>query len=229
MNNQQKYLAWLRTSAPEVYVAAIRKVAHAPRNLGGLSDDLVARMYSPSTGFGFLSDEMSDLSARLRSLGALGQDDSDPDNIGEVVVTGSTPTVDTSSLVVDPTSLVPADILGIQEQATLPTAPINLPADTTTPAASSSNTGLFSSIVAAVGSIGAAAMTSSAQSNLLKLNTQRAAAGLPPVNANGVPVATSLSSNPQIAAMESSIAGVASSPVFWIAGLALLAYIVLRK
>jgi hypothetical protein len=137
--------------------------------------------------------------------------------------------VDNSGLVLDPTSLTPADILGVQQQATLPTAPINLPSDTSAPASGSSNTGLFSSIVSAVGGITAAAMTSSAQSNLLKLNTQRAAAGLPPVNANGVPVATSLSTNPQIAAMESSIAGVASSPVFWIAGLALLAFIVLRK
>jgi hypothetical protein len=228
MNNQQKYLAWLRTTAPEVYVAALRKVARAPRSLGGLSDDLVTRMYRPSTGFGFVGDEMTQLAARLRSLGALGQDDSDPDNIGEVTVTASSPTDDSSSLLLDPTSLTPADILGVQEQATLPTAPINVPADTSS-SGSSSNTGLFSSIVSAVGSIGAAAMTSSAQSNLLKLNTQRAAAGLPPVNANGVPVATSLSSNPQIAAMESSIAGVASSPIFWIAGLALLAFVVLRK
>jgi hypothetical protein len=58
MNNQQKYLAWLRTTAPEVYAAAIRKVLGQTRSVGGLSSNL-ANIGKATTGFGALGDDIS--------------------------------------------------------------------------------------------------------------------------------------------------------------------------
>ncbi|MGH3574921.1 MAG: hypothetical protein ACRDUW_24375 [Pseudonocardiaceae bacterium] len=47
MNARQLYLAWLRSTHPDIYVAALRKVAGKPRSLGGLGQDLMSSMTAP--------------------------------------------------------------------------------------------------------------------------------------------------------------------------------------
>jgi hypothetical protein len=209
MNAQQKYLAWLRITAPEVYTAALRTVARKPRGLGGLSDDLLTRMQRPCTGFGFLGDDSADLPT--------------------ITVTADAPTADTSGLTLDPNAFDSADLATLQQQTTLPA----LPADVTAAAAAQSQpTGLFNSIVSAVAGVATTALNVSGQSNLVKVNTQRAAMGLPPVNAQGVPISNSFfrpSTNPQLAALEASVGGFASSPLVWVAGLGLIAFLLLGK
>lgn len=213
MNAQAAYLAWLRINAPEVYTGALRKVAGKARGLGGLADDLLARMSRTSTGFGFFGDDTTDLPTITVTADAI-------------------PTVDNSSLALTPDDLATLnDTLSQQDLQSsvsltaLPTVPMAAPTVTT-------GSNLFASIIQAVGTVTAAGMQASTQSSLVKLNTQRAAAGLPPVNANGVPINTGFlppSSNPTIARLEAGIAGAGSSPMLWIAALAVGALFLLRK
>lgn len=211
MNAQAAYLAWLRLTAPEVYTAALRKVARAPRGLGGLSDDLLARMSRPSTGFGFFGDDTTD--------------------IPTITVTADASSgPDTSGLVLDPSTLDPVDLTSLQDQASVSPSLNILPEPASTTSTTGSN--LFASIIQAVGTVTAAGMQASQQSSLVKLNTQRAAQGLPPVNANGVPINTGFltrSSNPAIASLENSISGAASSPLLWVAALAIGGLLLLRS
>jgi MYXO-CTERM domain-containing protein len=214
MNARAAYLAWLRINAPEVWTAAMRKVAGKARGLGGLSDDLIARMSRPSTGFGFFGDDTSDLPT--------------------ITVTADAyPTTVDPSLALDPTALDPVDFTVLQQQANAPVPLLPTPDATTAPAQpAASSSGIFASIINAVASVTTAGMAANAQSGLLRLNTQRASQGLPPVNAAGVPIATSFlspSSNPTIARLEATIAGAGSSPILWIGALALAGLFLLRK
>lgn len=210
MNARQAYLAWLRVTNPGIYNAAIRRVAGRPRSLGGLSTDLIAQMSRQSTGFGFLGDDYSDLPT--------------------IDVTADAPTMpDITPL--DVTDLTPIDTSDLTSSVQL------TPASSIAPAADSNNTTsgpstTFNAITGAVASIITAGMSASASSSLLKLNTQRAQQGLPPVNAQGVPISTSglpLSTNPTIARFEASMAGVASSPMLWLAGLGIAALLIFRS
>jgi hypothetical protein len=210
MNARGQYLAWLRKTSPAIYTAALRKVSGNVRGVGGLNDDLLARMSRTSTGFGFLGDDTADLQT--------------------ITVTADAPsdTSDLSTLVLDSGSLSPMDTQAIQAAAILPTI-TNMPG---VEPVSSTSTSVFGQVAQAVASVVAAGMQASSQSNLIKLNTQRATQGLPPVNANGVPISTGFftpSANPTLARMEASIAGVATSPILWIAGLGLAALLLLRS
>lgn len=209
MNAHAQYLAWLRINHPAVYMQALRRVVGKPRGLGGLSDDLLARMCRPTTGFGFLGDDSIDTS-----------------DLPTITVEADTPSMpDLTDLVVDPASLTTPSI-DLTDNTLLPALP------NPTPPTDSSGSSVFDSIAKAVATVASTAMSASSQSNLLKLNTQRATQGLPPVDANGIPVRTSLlrvSSNPTIANLERTIAGAATSPLVWVAGLGILALLLLGR
>jgi hypothetical protein len=216
MNARQAYLAWLRQEAPATYAVAVQKVLRKPRTAGGLNRDLISSMYAPSTGFGFLSDV---------TLQPISVDNSIPD------------IPDTSSS--DASSYPAADL------STVDTSSFSSPDlssfDTSTPAASSSgggsswlNSNTFSSLINTVGNVADTIINANAQSNLVQLNTQRAAQGLWPVQANGQPVPQSQlypSSSPSLAQFESAIStqGGISTPLIAVAGLGLLALLLLKR
>jgi hypothetical protein len=204
MNNRELYLAWLRKNAPQVYAQAVRKVTGKKRSLGGLGDDLLGSMMCPATGFGYL-----------------GQDDGTIDT----VTIDSSPQPDYSVL-----PPIPVDLTSPVSDVTLqPIAPPSY--DVTLPTIDTSGTSsgvgdFFTKLTTAVAGVATAALTTNAQTTLLKTNTQRAQMGLPPVDANGVPVRPSYSlysSNPQVASFERRVAGTAMSPVVLIAGVGLIA------
>lgn len=222
------YLSYLRQSAPLVYTAAVRKAMGKPRGLGGLGDDLLTQMTRPCMGIGFLGqDDGSTDYSNLPTVTVTATDTSGYDqNLQDLINANSLPD-QSLALAVTPEALAPVNLTDVTG-----TSLTALPPSTTDTTSTSTAPGIFASIASAVGGIVAAGMTASSQSSLLKLNTQRAAAGLPPVNANGVPISTSLltpSSNPTIAALENSVAGAASSPLVWMAGIGLLAFLLLRK
>jgi hypothetical protein len=220
MNAKALYLSWLRQTAPELYTAALRKVAGKPRGLGGLGDDLVSRMCRPCTGFGFLGDDTSDLPTITVTAPDFYNTAPDLTGVDSFLT-------EPGGLTVDPSSFSAADLTSLTAQDVS-----SLPTITEAPDTSAGSGGLFSNVATAVASIVTAGMTANNQSNLLKVNTQRASQGLPPVDSNGVPIRTSLltpSSNPTIARIESTIAGAASSPLLWVAGLGLLGFLLLRK
>jgi hypothetical protein len=217
MNNRQLYLAWLRTTAPETYITAIRKVAGKPRGSGGLKRDLVGSMLTPTTGFGFLGDDTTD----LQTITVSAPIDSSAFTMPVVdTSTFTTPAIEIPA----PTDVFappPDELTGVT--VTAQKIPVPGPAPTTD---------LWTQITTAVAGLAATALTSSQQSNLVKLNTARAAAGLPPVDANGRVITTSAVARPPsaaLAAIEAQIAGMGSSPIVWIAGLGLLAFLFMRK
>jgi hypothetical protein len=176
MNNKQLYLAWLRTAAPSVYTAALRKATGQVRSFGGLTDDLVQQSFAPSLNHSFLGDDTS--SVDLSNI--------DFSNISNIDV-GQ---IDTGA---------------IDAQITSGTA-ANLPSVTATTTSAPST---FSNILTAVTAIGAGVINATNQSKLITLNTQRAAQGLPPVDATGRVVSgTGFSTtSPSLLAFERAISG----------------------
>lgn len=210
MNAKQAYLAWLRQTAPAVYAAAVQKVVRQKRSLGGLNRDLLMSMHAPTTGFGFLSDSTS--------LQPLTFDTSN------IVAPADLPTVDTSSFTMPDFSSLDSS------------------GGSSTPASSGGlsswfNSNTFSSLLGAAASVANTYIASNAQSNLqtslIQLNTQRAAQGLWPVQANGQPVPqTQLtpSASPSVAQFESAIStGGITTPLLLIAGVGLLAFSLFRR
>lgn len=219
MNPRAAYLAWLRQTAPQTYATAVRKVAGQKRSLGGLNRNLIGSMYSSSTGFGFLSDDISDSFAPVNI--------SAPDMSSLTIDTSGFQAPDLSSDIVDPSTFASPDLSA------------SIPDFSTGDAAASSggssffNANTFSSLINAVGNVASTALNVNAQSNLLQLNTQRAAQGLWPVQANGTPVPQSQlypASSPAVARFESAIStqGV-TTPLLMVAGLGLLAFALLKR
>lgn len=221
MNPRQAYLAWLRQTAPATYATAVRKVTGKSRSLGGLSRNLIGSLYGTCTGFGFLSDDITDSFAPV--------DISAPDMSSLTIDTSGFQAPDLSSDIVDPSTFASPDL-----SASIP----DFSTDTTSSAAPSGgssffNANTFSSLINAVGNVASTALNVSAQSDLLKLNTQRAAQGLWPVQANGTPVPQSQlypASSPAVARFESAIStqGV-TTPLLMVAGLGLLAFALFKR
>lgn len=215
MNTRQAYLAWLRQEAPATYAAAVQRVLRKPRSLGGLNRNLISSMYAPSTGFGFLSDSVSDISLQ-------------PIN------------VDSSSFSMPDLSALDAFSYPAADLSTVDTSSFSSPDlssfDSSAPAASSGsflNSGTFTSLLNAATSVADTVINANAQSSLVQLNTQRAAQGLWPVQANGQPVPQSQlypSATPSLARFESAIStqGV-TTPILWVAGLGLLAFALFKR
>lgn len=209
MNNRQLYLAWLRTASPTVYTAAIRKATGQTRNLGGLNQDLLQQALSPSMRHSFLGDDTSDMDLFSAS------DLTDTSPITFDPITFSTPSFD------------PGDIA-----APMPVAIDSGSSTLSTPVASSAPS-IFASVLQAVTSIGATVVNASQTNALIALNTQRAAQGLPPVNAQGqvVTAAGTATTSAALLAFENAIAGGSGSssllPILIIGGLA--AYFLLGR
>jgi hypothetical protein len=201
MNNQQLYLAWLRTYAPTVYANALRRATGQIKSLGGLADDLINKSFAPDMAHSFLGDDTD-----------LGFDTGDLTNLD----IGTASLIDASG----PT-FAPIDT-GTSTFAT---------PSTSSPSSSSSAGSIFTSILTAAASIGSSVINSSNQSKLVALNTQRAAQGLPPVNAAGQVVTTGFATtSPSMLAFEKAISGGGSSMLMWLllfGGIG--AYLLLRK
>jgi hypothetical protein len=191
MNNRQKYLAWLRTTAPTVYAVALRKATGQGRTLGGLADDLVKQAFAPDIAHSFLGDDTSSLDP----ITVTASSDSSP--LTDVYATGdflpvvNTPTFD-ASLVQAPSAVA-----------------IDTGTSTVAPSAPAASSSTFANILTAVAAIGAGVVSATNQSKLIALNTTRAAQGLPPVNAAGQVVSTTgfATTSPSLLAFERSISG----------------------
>ena len=208
MNNRQLYLAWLRTAAPTVYTAAIRKATGQTKNLGGLDTDLLQQALSPSLRHSFLGDDTSDMdTSDLFSS-------SDLTNTSPIVfdpITFSTPSFDPGDV------SLPAPVTDSSGNP-IPVSSGSTPAESAAPS-------IFSSVLQAVTSIGNTVVNASQTNALIALNTQRAAQGLPPVNAAGqvVTAAGTATTSASLLALENAIAGGSSSsllPILLIGGLA---------
>jgi hypothetical protein len=204
MNNGQLYLAWLRTVAPSLYSQAVRKATGKQHTLGGLTDNLLNRALSPGLTQSFLGDdELDDIDVTAVSM--------DQPVTTDLFIAPVDTTFDTST---------------VAAPSAVSVAPLpNVPATTTAAAAPSSN--IFANILTAVASIGSTVVTASQQSALIALNTQRAAQGLPPVNAAGqvVTAAGTATTSPALLAFENAITGGAGGsllPIILIGGV--LAY-----
>jgi hypothetical protein len=229
VNNAQLYLAWLRTNSPDVYLMAMRKTLGQPRTLGGLDSDLVNSMTAPAT------------------FGAFGQDSSSDTSLPSVTVSPDTfapqfPLTDTSGMPLIfpvteayPTApeiptLTPEQLAPVTVEAA--PAPV-LDASGTLTGTPPDGTSWLTSLITAVGNIGATALSSSSQSNLVKLNTARAQQGLPPVDINGrVVTASGLApATSAIYRLEQAIAGgtTGATPLLLIAGVGLLAFLFMRR
>jgi hypothetical protein len=90
---------------------------------------------------------------------------------------------------------------------------------------------VFDSITNALSNVAQTYLQTSAQQNLLSVNTQRARQGLPPLTANGVPVtAASLApANSSIYMLERRIAGAVSPNFLIFGGLALVGFLMLGR
>ena len=185
MNNRQLYLAWLRTTSPAVYASAVRKALGQTRSLGGLADDLVNKAFSPDLAHSFLGDDT---------------DFTDESSLQ----TGSSNDLTT----------LPTDFTNVSDVSA--PQPVSISSGTAVglPTTSGSSTGnIFASIISAVGSVGGAVINATNQSKLIALNTQRAAQGLPPINANGQVVGTTglATTSPGLLAFENAISGAGGS------------------
>lgn len=219
MNARQAYLAWLRQTAPQTYATAVRKVTGQKRSLGGLNRNLIGSMYSSSTGFGFLSDDVTDASLAPVGISA-------PDMSALTIDTSGFQAPDLSTI--DTSTFISPDF-----SASIPDFSISSPATDSSGGSSFFNANTFSSLINAVGNVASTALNVNAQSNLLQLNTQRAAQGLWPVQANGTPVPASQLSraaSPAIAQFESAIStqGV-TTPLLLLAGLGFLAFAFFKR
>jgi hypothetical protein len=208
MNARQLYLAWLRTVAPTVYVSAVRRATGQNRSLGGLDSDLVQQALSQNISHSFLGDDILDpITVTAQSMQPITTDFS----------------FDSSTIPFDQSSVAAPASVAIDTSVVSPLAPQN-------PAASNS---VFAGVLAAVGSITSSVLNASTQSKLITLNTQRAAQGLPPVNAAGQvisPVATSATGS-ALLNFERSISGGMSSmgSMLPLLGLGALALYFFRK
>jgi hypothetical protein len=205
MNNGQLYLAWLRTTAPSLYSQAVRKATGKQHTLGGLTDNLLNRALSPGLTQSFLGD----------------------DDLDEIDVTGvSMDQPVTTNLFIAPVDTT-FDTSTIAAPSAVNVAPLpNVPVPST-PAAAAPSSNIFANILTAVASIGSTVVTASQQSALIALNTQRAAQGLPPVNAAGqvITAAGTATTSPALLAFENAITGGAGGsllPIILIGGV--LAY-----
>lgn len=200
MNNQQLYLAWLRTYAPAVYSAAVRRATGQVRNLGGLTSNLVSSAMAPSLSHTFLGDDSLDeidVSAQYMPTDT-------STSYAPVVLSN---TIDSSLPGFDPNSVDAPSAVSIDSGSAtgLPATSVSAPASSST----------FANILTAAASIGAAVIGATAQSNLIKLNTQRAAQGLPPVDASGrvVTAAGTATTSAGLLAFERAITGGGSSGI----------------
>jgi hypothetical protein len=211
MNNRQLYLAWLRTAAPTVYTAAIRKATGQTKNLGGLDSDLLQQALSPGLRHSFLGDDGTDMDSSSSTFSA-------------------SDLTDTSAISFDPIVFTPP----VFDPGTV-TAPTPLPTDSSgnvVTAAPTASPSIFSSVLQAVTSIGNTVVNASQTNALIALNTQRAAQGLPPVNAQGqvVTAAGTATTSAGLLALENAISrGSGSSliPMLLIGGLIL--YLVMGR
>jgi hypothetical protein len=197
MNNRQLYLAWLRTVAPSVYIAAIRKATGQTRNLGGLQSDLLQQALSPNTSHSFLGDDGTG-TTDLSSVDLSNIDFTASSDIGSNTFAApdfSPVTIDTSQL--DASISAPLAIQG---------GGFTAPAVSS---GSSQSTAIFTGVLQAAATVGAAAVGATSQSSLIALNSRRAAQGLPPVNSSGQVISASslASTSPALLAFERSISG----------------------
>jgi hypothetical protein len=208
MNNQQLYLAWLRTTAPTVYINAVKRALGQTRSLGGLADDLVNKALAPDLAHSFLGDDtdITDESA-LQDVSGSSSD------------LTTVPAFDTGSV-----SAPSAVNIASGTAVGLPSTPA---------ATSSSSAGnIFASIITAVGSVGGAVINATNQSKLIALNTQRASQGLPPINANGQVISTTglAAASPGLAAFENMFGSSGSMlPILFLGGGAILLFMMLGK
>lgn len=189
MNNQQLYLAWLRTYSPTTYANAIRRATGQGRSLGGLTDDLLNKALAPDLIHSFLGDDTD-----LDEIPITATYTPDPVSFDSSQIDFQSPTFDTGSV------LAPTPVAIASGGATgLPSAPA--------PVAASGN--VFTSVLAAVAQIGAGVLNYSNQSKLIALNTTRAQQGLPPVDANGrvVTALGTATTSPGLLAFEKAITG----------------------
>lgn len=211
MNNRQLYLAWLRTAAPTVYTAALRKATGQIKNLGGLGDDLLQQALSPNIRHSFLGDDGSSIDTS--------------DTFDSSTLTDTSP-IQLDPIIFQPPTFDPGTVSLATPEGVGP-APV-----AAAPAASSGSSSTFSNILTAVASIGSTVVNASQQSALIALNTQRAAQGLPPVNAQGqvVTAAGTATTSAALLAFENAIAGGSAGslvPILLIGGL--LAYFLLGR
>lgn len=192
MDHKQLYLAWVRTNYPTVYMQALRKITGKSRSLGGLTDNLMDVAFSPDVQAWSDSQVPQDVYDTITvSAGA--------DPYAPPPLTA----LDTSTFL-NPTSYLPPP--GLDFSVFTPASVMPTPA---APASAAPSGGWFNTFANAVTQIGTTLIKSTAQNNLLQVNTARARAGQPPLNAMGVPIsAASLGpANSQILALERSIAG----------------------
>lgn len=215
MNNQQLYLAWLRTTSPTLYAQAVRMATGRSRNLGGLADDLLQQALSPNLMHSFLGDDTT-----LDTI-TVSSDAPAPVTTDMVFAPGNF-SFDPST-VDAPSFSVPIDsgaAVGFPSAAAPAAQPVAAPSST------------FANILQAVTTIGAGVIQASNQSKLIDLNTARARAGQPPVDATGrvvSPYAVS-PTNSAIARFEKSITGGMSGSMLPIlAMLGIGAFVLLRK
>lgn len=207
MNNRQLYLSWLRTVAPNIYVSAVRRATGQGKSLGGLSSDLVQQALAPNLSHSFLGDDLP-----VIDVTAISADQPVTTNFS----------FDTTAIPFDSSSVPMPSQVAI-DSSVVASATANTPAATST----------FANILSAVAAIGAGVANASTQSKLIQLNTQRAALGLPPVNAAGQvisPVVTS-ATGAALLNFEKSIAGAggAISPLLIFGVLGLGAFLLLKK
>lgn len=215
MNNGQLYLAWLRTYAPAVYAAALRKATGQTRTLGGLTDDLVGTALAPDLRHSFLGDDMLD---EITVTANYMPEPFSPDDFS---FDAGTPSFD-PGMIDTPDFNVPID----NTPAPAPkAAPLKV-----TPAPSSSGS-IFGSILTAATTIGVGLLGASTQNKLISLNTTRAQQGLPPVDASGrvVTPAKLSTTSPSLLAFEKAITGGGSMmlPILGVLGIG--AFFLLRK
>jgi hypothetical protein len=124
----------------------------------------------------------------------------------------------TDSITVDPSSVSTSITLPGVDQQTIDA--INAANSTTQ---SNTSTDWFGQLANAITSIAPTVIQTQAAENLLQINSQRAAQGLPPLTANGVPVTGSMLSptSASVAQMEAALAG-GSGSLLLIAGVGLL-------
>lgn len=214
MNNRQLYLAWLRTTAPAVYSAAIRKATGQNRSVGGLTDDLVGKAMAPDLTHSFLGDDTD-----LSEINVTAQYMPDPVSFDSSSIDFQTPSFDQST-VSAPGAL------------TFQSGSGSATGLSTTPASSGgSGSSIFNSVLQSVVAIGAGVLNYSQQNKLIALNTTRASQGLPPVNANGQVVSPygTATTSPGLLAFEQAISGGSSMSMWLILGvLGIGAFVLLR-
>lgn len=193
MNNAQLYLAWLRTFAPAVYAAAVRKATGQTKSLGGLADDLVNKAFAPDLAHSFLGDDTGLADGSVDEFDFLNS--GGPSITTDFAPDLSTPTFDTGTATFTPVAI---------NSGTSVVAPAT---------ASGAPSSVFTGILAAVTAIGAGVITATNQQKLVTLNTQRAAQGLPPVDATGkiVPGYSTATTSPTLLAFEKAISGSSGS------------------